>query len=356
MRLQVVCRGSIQEGLGHLLRTRTFARHAATVHEVEVVAIVEPELEPILAGLDCPVHGVRSDAEALAYLDRFEPDVLVFDLTWCDPALVDRARQKAVLVTSISPVFAEAGRLDVLFTRSSRAVAPAGVQVLGGLQYAIVGEHCHLIDDATFERNLALPELPVAVCMGGADAANKTLAVLQALTAVSEPLSLIVLLGEGYTHSFNALVDAVRRDLRHEIVLAKTNRSMWRLMSHCALAVLAGGITTIEAVHAGLPTINLFERPVHQEVMQELLERGVCLNGGLFSEHALATLINQVRDLHGRRDELRQLRQRTRGLVDQQGPKRVLREMEQRLLQKALRSARRAEAISAPIPDFVHAP
>ena len=353
MKLQILCRGSIKEGLGHLLRTRTFARHAQSTHEVEVVAIVEPGLEPVLSGLDCPLHCVRDDNAAVTHVNRFEPDVFVFDVTWCEPVLIEAATRRSVLVTSISPVFAEAAKLDVLFSRSARAEAPSGVQVLGGLQYAIVGEHCHPVDDEAFERSLALPELPVAICMGGADAANKTLSVLRALTAIPEPLSLIVLLGEGYAHSFNALVDAVRNDARHEVVLAKTNRSMWRLMSQCAVAVLAGGITTIEAVHAGLPTINLFEQPVHQAVMDELLESGVCLNGGLFSERSLATTVQLLRDLNRNREKLRHLRERTRGLVDRHGPARVLREMEQRLLSKALRTARNPENVRPQLPEMV---
>ena len=36
-------------------------------------------------------------------------------------------------------------------------------------------------------------------------------------------------------------------------ILAKTNRSMWRVLGNCSLAILAGGVTSYEAAFAGCP-------------------------------------------------------------------------------------------------------
>jgi spore coat polysaccharide biosynthesis predicted glycosyltransferase SpsG len=340
--MQIICRGSIQEGLGHLFRTRTFAKQAAGFHEVEVVALVEPELEGTLGEVACPVHCVREDRDAIPLIQNFAPDVVVFDTTRIEPSVFQAATEATVLKVSISPVFNRMDAVDVLFTRSRRNAPLPGVEIFGGLQFAIFNDRCQAIDDTTFERNLALPELPVAVCMGGTDAANKTLAVIRALTEMPEPTTALVLLGEGYAHCYNTLVDAVRGDARHEIVLAKTNRSMWRVMSNCAVGIMAGGLTAAEAVYAGLPTINIFNQPEHTAMLEELFEAGVCLNGGLFSERALTTTIKTLRRLHQNREELRQMRQRGRGLADLHGPMRVLREIEQCLLRKALRQVRRA--------------
>ena len=342
MKLQVVCRGSVQEGLGHLLRTRTFARHAAPEHDLEVVAIVEPELENLLAGLACRVRFVRSDAAALECLRAFEPDALMFDTTRFDPGLMDDAASAGFLVGSISPVFEHLARMDVVFTRTRRNASLGSARVYGGLQYAIFNDYCQAIDDASYERSLGRKELPIGVCMGGADAANKTLIVLQALAGLVEPTTIWVLLGEGYAHSYNQLVDAVRCDSRHEIILAKANRSMWQILGNCALGVMAGGLTTVEAVYAGLPTINVFERVEHAAMLTELFEAGVCLNGGLMSGRSLEPAAAAVRRLSADRAELRAMRGRTRGLVDPLGPVRVLREIEQAVLQKALRGRRGA--------------
>jgi spore coat polysaccharide biosynthesis predicted glycosyltransferase SpsG len=340
MKLQIVCRGSVQEGLGHLLRTRTFARQAQTTHDVEVVAIVEPELETVLSGLNCSLRFVRSEEEAIPRLEAFAPDALIFDTTRFDAARLAQAATAGFLLASISPVFEHLDRMDLVFTRTQRNAVLGATRICGGLRYAIFNDYCQPIADADYERNLALNELPIAVCMGGADAANKTLAVVEALAGLEEPTTIWVLLGEGYAHSYHRLVDAVRGDLRHEVILAKANRSMWRILANCALGIMAGGLTTVEAVYAGLPTLNLFDRPEHARMLAELFEAGVCLNGGLIHGRTLVPALETLRRLATGRDELRLMRHRSKGLVDRNGPARVLHELEQAVLQKALRGRR----------------
>jgi spore coat polysaccharide biosynthesis predicted glycosyltransferase SpsG len=351
----IVCRGSTAQGLGHLFRTRTFAR---ALHDrgraVEVVAIIEPGLEGILADLPCAVRGVRDDGEVAGLLAARGPDVCVLDTTRLDPAVLRRVRESAGLVASLSPVFAQAAEIDLLFSRSKRAAAPpgVGVTVVGGLEYAVFGEHCRVIGDDAFERGLAASSRPVAVSMGGSDAANKTLRVLAALGAVEEDLTIWVLLGEGYAHSYDALVRAGRGQRRHEVVLAKTSRSMWEVMDRCVLAVLAGGLTTVEAVYAGLPSINVFESQAAVDATaQELFELGVCVDGGLFSEAALPRLVEGVCALLRDPEGLRQMRARTKGLLDRRGAERVIAVIEHEHARRgAARQARRASR-----PEATHA-
>ncbi|MEW5976521.1 MAG: hypothetical protein AB1898_12035 [Acidobacteriota bacterium] len=332
MRLQIVCRGSTKEGLGHLFRARTFAKTAQYFHDVEIVAILEPELELLFGELNCSVRFARNDRAALAYLQDFDAEVLLFDLTRLDREIFEEAIGTPRLTASLSPVFEHMARLNIVFTRTAQAPQLDGVQIFGGLRYAIFNENCTWIEDDRYERNLSLPDFTIAVCMGGGDAANKTLAVLQALMRINSNLTIWALLGEGYSHSYNELVDTVRGSRRHEVILAKTNRSMWRIMGQCSLGILAGGLTTIEAIYAGLPTVNLFERQEHLDTMtQELFELGVCVNGGLFSERSLDTMVRTVQYLNDNRNRLREMHVRCKGLVDSRGSERVLQELEAEL-------------------------
>lgn len=332
MKLQIICRGSTEDGLGHLFRVRTFAKTAQKLHDVEIIAIVQESLERILDDLACTVHFVRTDQDVLRFVNHSEADVLLFDLTRVDKGVFLAATERPLLTASLSPVFEHTEQIDILFTRSAKVPKILGVQIFGGLKYAVFSEHCLVIGDVPYQHNLALPNLPIAVCMGGADAANKTLTVLQALMKFESESMIWVLLGEGYLHSYNALVECTRGDNRHEVILAKTNRSMWRIMSNCAVAILAGGLTTIEAIYAGLPTVNLFESQEHIDVMgTELFELGVCMNGGLFSDESLKTMMDILRDLNSNRDRLWEMHKRSKGLVDAMGSERVLHELERQL-------------------------
>lgn len=328
MKLQIICRGSSREGLGHLFRTATFARQARAHWDTEIVAIAEPALCPILNEAACPVECVQTDEQVIDPVESFRPNVLVLDTTTLCKDVLGYVRELPELVVSLSPVFEHMQALDLLFTRSTATPDVGGVKVYGGLQYAVFGTHCRVIEDQKYEQALAQVPLPIAVCMGGADAANKTLAVLDALLDVRCDLTVWALLGEGYAHSYDALVNCMRRDRRHEIILAKTNRSTWQIMGHCALAVLAGGLTTVEAVYAGLPSINVFERQEHVDATaRELFEQGVCVNGGLFSTNSLNQLVQALHALTADADQLRIMRRRSHGLIDRQGSRRILRRL-----------------------------
>jgi len=337
MKLQIICRGTTKEGLGHLIRTHTFAARAQISHDVEIIAIVEKGFGSILNDLSCEIHCVQTDQDVLPFIESSNPDIVLFDLTRLDKTIFLRAIERPYLSVSLSPVFEYKEQVNILISRSVSTDSSPGVRILGGLEYAIFNDNCMVIGDIPYRQILSSPELSIAICMGGADAANKTLAVLQALGNCKIYGTIWVILGEGYEHSYDALVQCLHKNKKQEIIFAKTNRSMWKIMSNCALAILAGGLTTVESVYAGLPTINLFERQEHIDAMAtELFDLGVCVNGGLFSEPALKHLCKYVQDLNNNRELLWQMHKQSNGLIDCRGSDRVLSELQKELLSKQI--------------------
>lgn len=329
MKLGIVCKGSTELGLGHLLRTRSFVQSIEHLHEVTVFASVGPGLESTFSETTADVRFFSHEHELVDLVGDL--DILLFDLTHLDDWTFFKLKHRAKLIASISPVFNQAKHVNVFFTRNRNYTPMPGVKIFGGMEFAIFNHHCKPIDAETYERNLGSSDFPIAVCMGGGDAANKTLAVLEALVSIPVPCTIWVLLGEGYSHSYAQLVDTIRGNLRHEVVLAKTNRSMWNVMSNCVVGIMAGGLTAVEAIYAGLPTINLFDRKEHYEMLEELFDARVCLNGGVFSEGALGVLPKTLVALHHDRSRLREIRLRGQGVVDQNGSLRVLRILEDEL-------------------------
>ncbi len=300
-------------------------------HDVTVLAIVGEGLESILNDVGCATVLLRDEQSVPGHLaSAGAADVMVLDLTSLPRGVFEACRRQAPLLASLSPIFSEMADVDVVFTRSKAGLDLPGVRVYGGLEYAVFSESCRPIDNGRYRASASSAELPVAVSMGGADASNKTLAVLQAIVSSRSRSTVWVLLGDGYTHCYNALVDCVRGNSLHEVILAKTNRSMWSIMQNCALAILSGGLTTIEAVHAGLPSINLFEKPEHLAVVSgDLFEAGVCLNGGLFGDAGLARMVALLDELGEDRDRLLAMHRRCRGLIANNGSVKVLEALEQ---------------------------
>ncbi len=324
MKIQIICRGSSLHGLGHLFRTRTFAKAIQGLATVEVVAIIEKNLDDIFFEIKHRVKICRTDEEILPVVEKFAPDILIFDLTVISDDIFNKLKEIPRLTASISPVFNRKDKIDILFTRSKYTEKIKNVIIYGGLEYSIFNEYCTRIPAAQYKKNLNKPHLPVAISMGGTDSPNKTLQIIKALSNFPHGLTMWVALGEGYAHSYNLLVNAVNKVKHHEIILAKANKSTWDILGNSVLAILAGGLTTIESVYAGLPTINIYEKEIHlKTTSKELLDIGVTLNAHIFSEKTVQKIPEYIEDLYFNREKLQTMRDKTKGVVDKKGALRV---------------------------------
>lgn len=325
-----VCRGSMVDGLGHLTRCCTLARVMRHIAKVKLAVIGDETGESVLSRAELDYVIIRHDTEVLAVRSAFEPDVVIIDFVHLEDAVFQTLRETAMIV-GLSPICDYLDKIDVLFHRTA-VFGPSwprldhGPIVRAGLAYAIVGEHCRRIPEQVYQQYLTANPLSVAISMGGADAANKTLEVLRAVKRIHGSLLFWVLLGEGYAHSYRALVDMLRGS-PHEIVLAKTNESMWRVLNMCSLAILAGGTTTYEAAFAGLPSINTLETSEHVFLVDELVQQGVCVCLGQTFPQSLGRLVGVLGHLIVHRDELLTMHTRSHGLIDGRGAQRIAQEL-----------------------------
>jgi len=187
----------------------------------------------------------------------------------------------------------------------------------------VISPNCRKIDSEQFYYTLNSERLSVAISMGGTDAANKTLRVLETVKSSRQRILFWVLLGEGYAHSYQALVDCISGS-HHEVIIAKTNDSMWRILSMCSLAILAGGVTTYEAAFAGLPSINLLEDLNHSFLIQELEDKGVSIIAEKPFPEALSDLNFILDTFAENRGQLLKMHEQLQGVIDGGGAARVV--------------------------------
>jgi spore coat polysaccharide biosynthesis predicted glycosyltransferase SpsG len=325
MRIQIICRGSVKHGLGHLFRTRTFAKVARARYKTEIIAITEPQLEKIFYEFPDEVKYIRTDQECESLVRKFNPDILVFDLTEIDNEVFQSLKKYARLIVSISPIFSHTKEIDLLFTRTSYFEQVPGIKIYGGLEYSIFNEYCKKIPSYEYKKNLKKPRMPIAISMGGTDSPNKTLKIVRSLIHFPQELTLWVALGEGYSHSYNDLVDTIREGYSHEIIMAKASKSTWDILGNSVLAILAGGLTTVEAVYAGLPSINIFDQQKQMDATaRELFQLNIAQNGHLFTDSSLKMMVQKINFYYFNRQELLRMRKKTRNLIDNKGSERVL--------------------------------
>lgn len=338
-----VCRGSVADGLGHVMRTRAVADASPDALEAELVVIGSEHAERVLEGTAAEVSVVAGEAEAVAIAERSSAQIVVFDLTEISAEAFEAITAGRVSA-SLSPIFPFLDRVDLAFSRTrytGTGPQPAAEGRYYGLDYAVVRPECRRIDSAAYARGLEEESISIAISLGGADAPNRTLEVLGELRSLDAPATFWVLLGEGYSHSYNELVESVRRDRRHEIILAKTNRSMWRVLGNCSLAILAGGVTTYEAAFAGLPSINVLATSGDDFLIRELVEAGAAFDAGVLGA-ATDSLVETSLSLAANHERLLASHRASQGLLDGGGAGRIVDRMLERVSAGSVEAAGRA--------------
>lgn len=330
-RIVFICRGSTFDGLGHVMRCRTVAAEMRDAAEVSVITLGDCDICATLLAPHISFTHARSDADAGRIALEAGADVVIFDLLDFDRRVFETLRQQTMTVC-LSPIFTHLEQVDLAFTRAASSIherlMTGGRPVIrAGCQYTTISPHCRRVDTSDYRRGLSLDPLAVAISMGGADAPNNTLRILEAVRHVPAAMLFWVMLGEGYTHSYERLVDCVRADGRHEIILAKTNDSMWRILGGCSVAILAGGITTFEAAHAGIPSIITLSDDRDRFLIRELIESGACRYAGAPLDAALDGIVTALTGLNDYRDRLLAMHVRCKELLDNRGPSRVVREI-----------------------------
>lgn len=335
MRIQVVCRASLAEGLGHLFRARSFCRVGiARGHAIDLVSIFDPDLDDLKDAGSEPAWVCRRDGELLPLLVP-APDVRVFDLNNLDPMVFAAACQGPALTATLFPLFAHMAGVDLLFSRSPHEPSRARVRTVCGYEVAVVSGPDALVDAATYQRQLSEAALPVAVAIGGPRAAAHTVRVLTALMRMQQPLALQVHVGEGFTSHTDALVEAMRTDSPHQVVLTRSSRTTGTMLQRAALAIVTDGTLLFDALYGGIPAVVMAAEPWQSDIVAGLLERHVVLDGGSLLNHDLDHLTETVAAAYRNRLDLIAVQQRGQALVDGRGAERILNHLSDELAKRA---------------------
>jgi|10_taG_2_1085330.scaffolds.fasta_scaffold00201_5 spore coat polysaccharide biosynthesis predicted glycosyltransferase SpsG len=281
MNFSFIIKASTEIGYGHLIRSKTLASSIQELkHESDRVfyyVIGNKTLDGLLFNVCFNYKIFKSEEELFSQREKlFLDGIVIFDLLSVGDKLFNLANSSSCIV-SLSPFFNHMDKVETIFHRTKyhNYLFNKKTTVHKGLEYALIQEGCEQIDTASYKKYLNEDRMSIAVSMGGGDAANKTLKVIKQLNKLKNKYVVWIMLGHGYKHSYDELIEETKKSY-HEIILAKTNSSMWKILSLNSLLILPGGITTYESVYAGLPTINFVENPSQRFLIQELVENNLC--------------------------------------------------------------------------------
>ena len=90
------------------------------------------------------------------------------------------------------------------------------------------------------------------------------------------------------------------------------------------MCVLPGGITSFEAVYAGLPAINFFETESQRFLLREIVDENATFDFGVYSPETLGLISNFIEDVYYNRKKLFQTHINTKMLIDLKGTERII--------------------------------
>ena len=166
----------------------------------------------------------------------------------------------------------------------------------------------------------------VLITLGGADADNQTLKVIQAVEQIDiAGFEAVVVVGANNPHRQQLQVESQASTVPIEIVTNATN--MDELMAWADLAVSAGGSTCWELAFMGLPALVLILADNQRAVAEGLDEAGIVINLGWCEDLDATDITQALISLAEAADQRTEMSQRGRELVDGKGNDRVLSEL-----------------------------
>lgn len=315
----------MKDGLGHLVRSLCVAKEVAKDSPVRIVKIGDGSGSHLVAETGLPCIEASEDGVAADAVLASGARVCVFDALEFEDSAFTRVREVSTTV-SLSPEFSALSVTDHLIHRTTREnphwdKTKGFPRIHKGLAYTILPDWLRRVPERAYREHAKEARLAIAISMGGSDASNRTLALLDLLSEVPCPLVIFIALGDAYTHSYERLLRHAEHN-RQEVILVKSNESMWRVLRTASLLLCAGGLTTYEATFVGIPSINVLQRSEWTYLFEELTESGACVTVPA-AKDSLARTVEYVLELYTNRNSLLEMRAATKGLIRSGGAKRV---------------------------------
>lgn len=330
MNVLVLAKGTRSQGMGHLMRSISFANDLITYGvEVDYHAFTDESGRRFISAIASFESQIHDYSSAIPYLGKGY-DAVVFDMLSFPREEIERLKRDTDVLISISPIFDQMALMTSVVHRAHDLQSDAdlsGKDCLFGPEYTIIRTDCHKKSSAQVEVQMKENPLRVGLCMGGADINNLTLRYLQELVKIDQSLTLFVMLGEGYLHSMDEIGLIASTYVQHEVVLAKTSRSMWTILDTCGLIICPGGITLYESAYVGIPTIYISLSEKSQELSEGISSIGAGIHAGQHGESTPAKVKEILESLMENRSDLIAMHRSSEGFIDGNSSERIYRYM-----------------------------
>ncbi len=186
-----------------------------------------------------------------------------------------------------------------------------------------------------WQRSYRAKACKILITMGGADADNVTLKIIQALRLVkADELETVVVVGGSNPHYQQLCLAS--KELQFSLRIEKNVENMAELMTWADIAVSAGGSTCWELAFMGLPSLILVLAENQRENAEKLGEMEAIVNLGWHEDVSANQIASAIAQLILADETRMKISKRSQHLVDGKGSKRVLMHIDDKKLRLRL--------------------
>jgi UDP-2,4-diacetamido-2,4,6-trideoxy-beta-L-altropyranose hydrolase len=324
-------------GVGHVMRCLALAQSWQMTGGSTVFAIADgaPELEQRLLSENFAVVRINSQpgspedaTETMQLHKRVEAQWLILDGFHFSQEYCCMARNGARFLLLIDDDGMRSSyRCDIVLNTNPQAsdsmypVRKQQTRFLLGLKYALLRRE--FLERQGCCREVSATARRILITFGGADPNNVTLSVLEALQRVDDlPLEITVLVGASNPRR-RMLKAAVEKSV-HPARFVWNSENMPDLMSHCDLAITAGGATCYELAFMKTPMFLITMAANHERTVEAYGRLEAAIAAGWFHSVAIEPLAASLREVIVEARLRESLRQNASRLVDGLGARRVV--------------------------------
>ena len=296
------CDGSIEIGMGHVVRCLALADHLKERHNSAIYfAIRKSELG--INTLRKSYFVIQPDKNEFNYkewlidcINKTESKILIMDVR--DGLSRNQLKQIKIatgvrVITIDDP---EDKRLE-----SDLAFYPPIPQIKnlnwGGFSGDLYVGWEYVILRKEFTKNKYLkPDnlIPnILVSMGGTDENNMTDIVIEAINMINEQLKLIIIVGSGFPH-MHQLTKSLAK-VQFEFELHQNPDNIAKIMSRTDFAIISFGQTAYELAALNIPALYICLTIDHEESSKLFYNEGIGVSLGVFSEDRKQKLVDSLK-------------------------------------------------------------
>lgn len=326
MRVVLRADASVRRGSGHMMRSLTLGEAlTAAGHEVIVAGAVEdvPFVAAQLTASGHRVVGVEADALGAQEILALDPDWVVVDSYWIEPApiaeLDSHVPVLAIVDSNTRGIQASLYLDHNLGAEALDRPVPAGSMLAGSLY--------SLVRDAVLAQRRPLdpsPELPhLVVFMGGTDPDGVIVRVAEQVAAIDRQVRVTAIAPA-------LLVETVQETLGPAATVLATTPDLPRILGTADAVVSASGTSAWDVCTLGIPSVFVGIVDNQSEGIAQIRAHEVGFGLDLHAGDPIGTLPALVGELVGDPVVRARFASHCAALFDGEGKHRVVRELEQR--------------------------